>query len=179
MFRHEADSIFGMNTRDLFIYNTEPINVPVGAQVWKVNGYLASTIKILNLSEVDINETPVIDIDEEKRKKIVEINSKYEEVISNIVKDTPNYERESWFKQEIEAKSWKDNQEAETPYINSLATSRGIDRELLISRILNNVEHYTHIHAYYTGIRQAKEDAIIALPADCSIEDILAINFIE
>lgn len=109
--------------------------------------------------------------------QIATINADYSNAIYNMVSDTPDFERESWPKQEAEAKAHSLDQSSQTPYIDTLAISRGIPRELLLAKILEKVSLYEVAHAHLTGLRQAKEDALKALPADCTIEDIEAITW--
>lgn len=110
-------------------------------------------------------------------QQVEKINADYSNAIHNMVKDTPDFERESWPKQEAEAKAYSLDQSSQTPYIDTLAISRGIPREMLLAKILEKVSLYEVAHAHLTGLRQAKEDALKALPADCTIEDIEAITW--
>lgn len=125
----------------------------------------------------------IIEQDSNKLAKILRpiwlehINNCYSSVISNLVKDYPSYERESWHRQEKEAKDWSLNNDVETPYCTNLANARGIPREYLLSRILINVRNYEVAHAYYTGIRQSKETALKSLDENqMSCQDIFLIS---
>lgn len=177
MLRHEADSIFGMNTKGMFIYENAHLNFASGSQVWLAGGYVLTNIAIPNTTSVNIVEHSLFDAAKAKQDKIAEINANYEEVIGELVKETPGHERESWFKQEIEAKSFSVDASSKTPYIDILANSRGIPREILLMKVLEKVSHYESAHARLTGIRQAKEDEVKALSEDCTLEDINAIKW--
>lgn len=108
---------------------------------------------------------------------ITKINNAYIAAVASMVKDTPDFERESWPKQEAEAKAYNADGNALTPYVDTLAASRGIPRALLLTKILEKVALYEAAHAYLTGLRQAKEDAIYALDiAVVTHEDVLAIS---
>lgn len=125
----------------------------------------------------DIATEQPVSIKDAVELQIETINADYSNAIHNMVKDTPDFERESWPKQEAEAKAYSLDQSSQTPYIDTLAISRGVPRELLLAKILEKVSLYEVAHAHLTGLRQAKEDALKALPADCTIEDIEAITW--
>lgn len=94
---------------------------------------------------------------------LVEINQAYTQAVYAIVQGTPELERDSWIKQELEARAYSASNTAPTPYVDTLATARGIPRALLLTKILEKVALYETAHAYLTGLRQAKEDALNAL----------------
>lgn len=94
---------------------------------------------------------------------LAEINQAYAQAVADMVRDTPDFERESWPKQEFEAKLYVLDNNSPTPYVDVLATARGIPRALLLTKILEKVALYEAAHAYLTGLRQAKEDALNAL----------------
>lgn len=134
---------------------------------------------------ISIEQSEVIETPHEELRanalanQIATINADYSSAIHNMVRDTPDFERESWPKQEAEAKAYSLDQSSQTPYIDTLAISRGTPRELLLAKILEKVSLYEVAHAHLTGLRQAKEDALKALPADCTIEDIEAITWAD
>lgn len=108
---------------------------------------------------------------------LAEINQAYTKAVADMVRDTPDFERESWPKQELEAKAYSASNTAPTPYVDTLATARGIPRAVLLGRILEKVALYETAHAYLTGLRQAKEDALNALDlATVTHEDVFAIT---
>lgn len=105
------------------------------------------------------------------------INNKYSELVKGLVDGTPDSERESWPKQELEAKAWSLNNSAQTPYIDGLAESRGVDRVWLIGKINEKVALYESAHSKLTGFRQSLEDAIKALPEGHTVSDLIAIDW--
>lgn len=108
---------------------------------------------------------------------LTEINQAYTKAVADMVRDTPDFERESWPKQELEAKAYSADSNAPTPYVDTLAAARGIPRAVLLGRILEKVALYETAHAYLTGLRQAKEDALNALDlATVTHEQVFAIT---
>lgn len=109
--------------------------------------------------------------------QIAIINHDYVQAVHALVADTPPPERESWYKQEAEARAWAVNSQSLTPYIDGLAAARGIPREYLLSRVLDKVALYEAAHAALTGKRQALEDALKALPEGHTVADVLAVSW--
>ncbi len=108
---------------------------------------------------------------------LAEINQAYTQAVADMVRGTPDFERESWPKQELEAKAYSADSNAPTPYVDTLALSRGIPRAVLLTKILEKVAQYEVAHAYLTGLRQAKEDALKALDIETVTHaDVFAIN---
>ena len=105
-----------------------------------------------------------------------EINKEYESAVAKLVADTPNFERESWPKQETEARNWVLDNNSATPYVDILAATRGVPREALIAKIIEKADMYKYAHAYLTGLRQAAEKNLSMLdPLTSTHEDVIAI----
>lgn len=169
--------IYKLNGRILYgAFKHEGISYPAN---WLA---LSSDVEKLAIG-VTIEQSPVVETPYETLRanaitnQIALINADYSTAIHDMVKDTPDFERESWPKQEAEAKAFSIEQSSQTPYIDKLALSRGIPREILLTKVLEKVSLYEEAHAHLTGIRQAKEDALKALPEDCTLEDIEAITW--
>lgn len=105
------------------------------------------------------------------------INEAYSQAIAQLVSSTPDFERESWPKQELEARAWQADINAPTPYVDLLATNRDVPRTFLLNRILEKVALYEFAHATLTGMRQAREDALNAIDLETvTHDDVFAIN---
>jgi hypothetical protein len=116
-----------------------------------------------------------IDINVLKLTKLNEINLAYDSAVSLLVAGTPAFERESWAKQETEANVFELDPLAETPYVDNLATVRGIPRSLLLVKIKEKVILYTNAHSLLTGKRQALEDTINNEAT--TVEELQALSF--
>ncbi len=91
------------------------------------------------------------------RSKLYQINSEYEQAIAELSKGIPNTERETWGKQELEAKAYSLDSTSEIPFLKALADQRGIPLELLVQKVLEKSQLYSLAVGTYTGIRQSKE----------------------
>ena len=60
--------------------------------------------------------------------------------IDNISRSYPQFERDTFAVQENEANAYLKDKEAPTPFIDSLCSSRGIDKDTMVAKILANAE---------------------------------------
>lgn len=58
--------------------------------------------------------------------------------IKELVKDYPQFEIDTFATQESEANAYLLNNNASTPFIDNLCASRGINKELMVQKIINN-----------------------------------------
>lgn len=109
--------------------------------------------------------------------KKIDINTTFEKLMEPIINGIPSIERESWKKQETEARAYQDNPNASTPLIDALSESRGITKSVLVSRIIEKADLFATVSGRLIGKRQALEDALNALPESATPEDIAAITW--
>ena len=60
--------------------------------------------------------------------------------IDNISRSYPQFERDTFAVQENEANAYLKDKEAPTPFIDNLCSSRGIDKDIMVAKILANAE---------------------------------------
>lgn len=101
-----------------------------------------------------------LDLTTLKAIKLAQINASYQEALDLITQATPQAEIQSWDTQEREAKAYQASQEAQTPYIDSLAKARGVEKGELVAKILEKAQIFSTLSATLTGSRQKCEDAI-------------------
>lgn len=89
--------------------------------------------------------------------KLAELNTAAQVFIDNAAKtaDVPEFERQSWNLQAIEAKAWAADENADTPILNRIALSRGIKPDTLKAAALRKALAYEQIVAHVAGQRQA------------------------
>lgn len=92
-----------------------------------------------------------------------EVNALYQDRMATIADGYPMHERESWSVQLEEAKALQANPDAETPWLDACAASRGLDKTELARRVLEKDAAYRVISGNLSGIRQRHEDAIALL----------------
>ena len=94
------------------------------------------------------------------------LTAEYESRMTIISTGYPPSERESWPVQTAEARALLDNPSANTPWIDTAAEARGIDRLVLAQRIVEKDYQYRLISGKLSGIRQRIEDQIDAAGED-------------
>ena len=97
---------------------------------------------------------------------IAALSAEYERRMAVISGGYTLPERESWHVQTAEARALLSYEHSLTPWINSAAAARGIDRVELARRIAAKDDAYRAIHGALTGARQRIEDAIYAAGDD-------------
>lgn len=93
---------------------------------------------------------------------VADNNAAYEAAIDLLTSDYPAAEIATWERQRAEAVAWGANPAASTPWIDIAAASRGIDRDIYLSRTLAKVNAFAGVSAYLTGRRQGIDDQIRA-----------------
>lgn len=112
-----------------------------------------------------------------KKAKFAEISREFEKAMQQVINDVPATERESWQKQEDEARAYISNNSSITPLIDALALSRSVDKAELVTRIIAKADLFAGISGTLIGRRQGLEDALNALPESATPEDIAAITW--
>jgi hypothetical protein len=112
-----------------------------------------------------------------KSEKILTINAEFTKQMATMVQGYPEFEISSWSKQELEARSFTGNPMAPTPLIDALALARGLDKAELVARIIAKADMFAVVSGQLIGYRQSLEDAVLALPSDCTAEDISIISW--
>ena len=110
-----------------------------------------------------------------KAVQLEAINVACEKSIAAIKANYPASEVLSWPKQEDEARSYVADPGAVTPLLDALAEARGIDKAELARRVILKADAFAQYSGATIGKRQALEDALNALPADATVEQIAAI----
>lgn len=98
-----------------------------------------------------------------KARKLAEINHDLEVALSALRVEYPESEIMSWVKQESEARSWLRDNTRPTPLIDLIASSRGLDKALLINKVIQKSDQYAFAVGTAIGRRQMLEDQIKAI----------------
>lgn len=107
-----------------------------------------------------------------KSRKLTEINAAYTAAIANLTPTYPDDERLTFDKQEQEARDWLADNFASTPFVDSLAAGRQMDKAELVNRIIAKADAFTIASGSLTGQRQRYEDM---LDVAKTAEDVAAI----
>ncbi len=118
---------------------------------------------------------PVETIADVKARALAAINAACEQAIASIQTGYPASEVLSWPKQEAEARAYVTAPAAATPLLDALAEARGMDKAELAGRVILKADAFAQYSGAVIGKRQALEDALNALPADATAEQIAVI----
>lgn len=105
-------------------------------------------------------------------KKQNEIDAAYSAALAVITDKYPESERNSWAKQESEARAWTTSNTASTPILNAISTARGITLAQQAAKVIANADVYAQIAGAIIGKRQAR---IAALNLTVTMADIEAV----
>lgn len=109
---------------------------------------------------LEFRDTIYNTLDLAKRSKLNEINLKADEALSKVTSIYPVMEIVSWYKQEIEALHYRRDPNYPTPMTDAIALYRGIDKEILVDRIIEKAKLFAQISGATFGRRQGLEDRL-------------------
>ncbi len=95
-----------------------------------------------------------------KKQKLILINKEYEEQVAELTKGIPSTERSTWIKQEVEARAYLADNNADVPFIRTLAESRGVPLDYLANKIIEKAYIFSVESGKLTGEKQRKEDML-------------------
>lgn len=114
---------------------------------------------------------------EQKAAAHARINAAYEVAVNALTAGYPKTEIDSWAKQETEARAWMADNSTSTPWIDSAAGARGIEKSAFVSLVIANADALAPLHGALTGKRQNLRDAINALGENPTQERLDAIQW--
>ena len=88
----------------------------------------------------------------------------------------PQFERDSWAQQSLEAQAWVADKQASTPILAGIARARGVPLDELRAKALAKSNAFTSLTASVAGQRQAFEDQIRAADSLAAL-DAVAIHY--
>lgn len=121
---------------------------------------------------LEFRDTIYNTLDLAKRSKLNEINLKADEALSKVTSIYPTMEIVSWYKQEIEAVNYRRDPTYPTPMTDAIALFRGIDKEVLVDRIIEKAQLFARISGATFGRRQGLEDRLQKAKTVDEVKDI-------
>lgn len=99
----------------------------------------------------------------QKRESLIrKIATKTDRLKDSILVGYPQAEIDSFYRQEKEALTKKNNPNAETPMLSSIALSRGVSLDVLVDKVLEKAELFASIMGGIIGQRQKFEDRALS-----------------
>lgn len=110
-------------------------------------------------TEID-NAYEAFALEQTKKEAVAELKRLFELLLSNVSNEYHQYERETWHKQEREAKSFVEDSNSHTPFLDKLASKKGITTEDLVSKVLAKIDQYENLVAYAIDFNDRYEEQI-------------------
>ncbi|MBD3610539.1 MAG: hypothetical protein HUJ30_08320 [Gammaproteobacteria bacterium] len=104
-------------------------------------------------------------------RRIADMKAACDVTLLEITSLYPSAERETWPKQEQEARAYAADPVTPVPFIQGLATARGITVDEQVSRIITKADAYAATAAAAIGKRQKLEDQIQSIVDDINLTD--------
>lgn len=98
----------------------------------------------------------------------------FEQAISMITTAYPKHEQKTWDKQEIEAKAYLANNTTPTPLLDGIVLVRGVNKDLLVSKIIEKADAFTTLSGIAIGYRQKAEDILMTVTDITSLNEALS-----
>jgi hypothetical protein len=112
---------------------------------------------------------PERELAEVQRQKIVDVRTWANNIIQAAKADTAQYEVDTWDTQRNEYTAWLASSKAPTPYLDALATARGIKREDMMAKVGRKIAAFAQIQ----GTQQALEKQVMSA---MKVEDVDAVT---
>lgn len=143
--------------RDTAIRNLYPKVVSINGEkdAYDKDGKIVKLDEALVTEEVDR-----LKVISDKEMAKAKINSDYKNAVAELVKGIPNTERETWFKQEQEARAYLADNTVAVPFLSNLATTRGVTLDYLVGKVIEKADAYAVAVGTLTGERQKAENAL-------------------
>ncbi len=109
-----------------------------------------------------VNSVIVSDIAYDKESKLLYIEKCFRDSINGLTTGYSKEEIDTWDIQYNEAKRWEADNTVATPFLDNLATNRGITRDVVIQRVLSKASTFQYAVSVYLGYKQRLEDMVTA-----------------
>jgi hypothetical protein len=105
--------------------------------------------------------------------KLAEVNELFQVATAALTAGYPPDEKDSWPNQTLEATSWNQDNNAPTPYLDSLASYRGITPLEYRQKTVAKVLAYKEASAFLIGTRQKYADQIASATSQANLDAIV------
>lgn len=123
------------------------IENPIANHIENEDGTISTTFRELTNAEL----LPYV---------LKDINKEYEDAVRNLTIDTPDSEKQTWLKQESEARAYLSDTMAFTPLIDAMCETRNCTKEYMVNKIIEKADAYAVAIGRLTGLRQKQEKLI-------------------
>lgn len=108
-----------------------------------------------------------------REQQLMLVNAGFERAVSELTAGYPATERLTWPVQQAEALAWSTDPSAVTPYLDGIATARGISLEEMRQKALAQVRSFLEVTQQLIGVRQGLRDRIDAAVSEEAVKAIV------
>jgi len=108
----------------------------------------------------EISQKKPIDINDYKNPLLELISSKSQYYVESLISTYPDFEKLTFETQKSEARGWVLDNTTKTPNVDILALNRGVDREVILSKINTKADQFERVSMAIAGQRQKFQDLI-------------------
>ena len=121
---------------------------------------------------IDAIDIEKVALDGIAENKLQQINDAFEAAAAQLTAGYPPSEKMTWPMQQDEALAWRANNVSPTPFIDTLATARGISRAKFLSKTVAKVTAFRAASAQLVGAMQKCKDRVKAATTAAQIDAI-------
>ena len=125
------------------------------------------------LFDAEISPKKPIDINDYRNPLLELISIKSQYYVESLISTYPDFEKLTFETQKSEARGWALDDATQTPNVDILALNRGVDREVILSKINTKADQFERISMAIAGQRQKFQDLI---DNATTVEELDAIN---
>ena len=93
--------------------------------------------------------------------RLMIINREYESAVANLTEGIHKDERDTWVKQEQEARAWVLDKSSPTPLLSAMCEARGCSLEYMVGKVIEKSDLYTAEVGRLLGEKQRKEKELL------------------
>lgn len=107
-----------------------------------------------------VDDTPAVSVAALRAARARAIDADFSKASAALLDGYPQAERLTWPIQQAEAMAWHADAQAATPFLDGLATHRGIPPETMRAKTLAAVQAFQQASQYLVGTRQRLQDEL-------------------
>jgi hypothetical protein len=115
---------------------------------------------------------PAPSLSDLKASRLIDLNTAAQALANQATASYPDFEMQTWPDQRREAMAWQSDNTTLTPYVDAMAGYRGIDRTVLLAKIVAAVAAFTAFATKVVGLRQKYADQIDAATTEAALNAI-------
>ncbi|CAM5440922.1 hypothetical protein [Alcaligenes faecalis] len=114
-----------------------------------------------------------LSLEQLREQQLALVNAGFERAVLELTAAYPATERLTWPVQQAEVLAWSTDSSAATPYLDGIATARGIALDEMRQKTLAQVRSFLQVTQQFIGVRQGLRDQIDAAVSEAAVKAIV------